>query len=434
MVVPFRLIAFGCAIALAMLAVRPVAADEFVSGHFKGNGTFVEPYMRSSRDGIFSNNYSTKGNVNPWNGKPGTRVTPPNHSPSYFTAPSYSAPSYANVPSHYVAPSYSPAYVPPVDDSEAREAKRWAAEAARAAQIAAAARQFSEAKAQALATAKQNSEQRRKAFSAELDSERSTAAADIETRKAKLVADYGQSEPAAVESDKAELRTRYRELIELFNQEQIAEDNRFKADIERQRQQLQAASDASEARAVAIFGRAKDGGTQLSPAEISEYLRRYDAIQRRIAEHNTSAWPDQTKSAARATAIVNAELNSRVATRLKQRDQQLSAIRAAREQELSQRIAKLESEFERAEAERFAADQERAERRFLAYVHGGSIDSALKAEPVAYNYPATSSQSTNGAAVTVAVVAGLGLLLALGAVLSARSKPTDFRPSPPDKR
>jgi hypothetical protein len=65
-----------------------------VRGYTRSNGTSVAPYHRTHRDNIFSNNWSTKGNVNPYTGQPGTRVTPPR---------SYSGPSY---------PSYSPSYSP----------------------------------------------------------------------------------------------------------------------------------------------------------------------------------------------------------------------------------------------------------------------------------------------------------------------------------
>lgn len=48
-----------------------------VEGHTTKNGTYVPPHERSRPDGNFSNNWSTKGNVNPYTGKEGTRVTPP---------------------------------------------------------------------------------------------------------------------------------------------------------------------------------------------------------------------------------------------------------------------------------------------------------------------------------------------------------------------
>ena len=50
-----------------------VAADVFVPGYLKGNGTYVQPHYRSDPDGIRSNNWSYRGNRNPYTGKIGRR-------------------------------------------------------------------------------------------------------------------------------------------------------------------------------------------------------------------------------------------------------------------------------------------------------------------------------------------------------------------------
>lgn len=47
-----------------------------VNGYFRSNGTYVAPHYQSSPDSSFYNNWSTKGNVNPYTGKAGTRVSP----------------------------------------------------------------------------------------------------------------------------------------------------------------------------------------------------------------------------------------------------------------------------------------------------------------------------------------------------------------------
>lgn len=44
-----------------------------VSGYTKSNGTYVAPSHRTSADSIKSNNWSTKGNINPYTGKLGTK-------------------------------------------------------------------------------------------------------------------------------------------------------------------------------------------------------------------------------------------------------------------------------------------------------------------------------------------------------------------------
>lgn len=48
------------------------AAAERVNGYFRSNGTYVQPYYRSTSDSNAYNNYSTKGNINPYTGKEGT--------------------------------------------------------------------------------------------------------------------------------------------------------------------------------------------------------------------------------------------------------------------------------------------------------------------------------------------------------------------------
>jgi len=44
-----------------------------VRGHTRRDGTYVAPHHRTNPDGNRSNNWSTKGNQNPYTGKPGTR-------------------------------------------------------------------------------------------------------------------------------------------------------------------------------------------------------------------------------------------------------------------------------------------------------------------------------------------------------------------------
>ena len=78
------------------LMISAASADEFVSGYFRQNGTYVQPHMRSSPDGNPFNNYSTQGNVNPYTGMVGTHNPYTYGSPS----PSYGIPSYGS-PSPY---------------------------------------------------------------------------------------------------------------------------------------------------------------------------------------------------------------------------------------------------------------------------------------------------------------------------------------------
>jgi len=64
--------------ALALsLAVGVAAADAQGSYHRRGyvtkNGTYVQPSRATRPDSSKMNNWSTKGNVNPYTGKAGTR-------------------------------------------------------------------------------------------------------------------------------------------------------------------------------------------------------------------------------------------------------------------------------------------------------------------------------------------------------------------------
>lgn len=46
-------------------------AHVYVKGYFKSNGTYVMPHYRTSPDHSLFNNWSTKGNFNPYTGKDG---------------------------------------------------------------------------------------------------------------------------------------------------------------------------------------------------------------------------------------------------------------------------------------------------------------------------------------------------------------------------
>jgi tetratricopeptide (TPR) repeat protein len=58
------------------LAVPVYAKSVSVRGYYRKDGTYVRPHMRSSPDGNFWNNWSTKGNVNPYTGEMGTKTSP----------------------------------------------------------------------------------------------------------------------------------------------------------------------------------------------------------------------------------------------------------------------------------------------------------------------------------------------------------------------
>ena len=62
-------------IALAMLAASIVGAlaQTHVNGYYRTDGTYVQPHWRSSPNNTTYDNWSTRGNVNPYTGQAGTR-------------------------------------------------------------------------------------------------------------------------------------------------------------------------------------------------------------------------------------------------------------------------------------------------------------------------------------------------------------------------
>jgi len=66
-----------------------------VKGYYRKDGTYVQPHYRSNPDGNVYNNYSTKGNINPYTGKEGTKN--PTASNLYSAKSSYgSSATYSN--------------------------------------------------------------------------------------------------------------------------------------------------------------------------------------------------------------------------------------------------------------------------------------------------------------------------------------------------
>lgn len=64
-------------IAALLVATASASAQVHVRGYTKKDGTYVAPHMRSSPNSTTLDNYSTKGNVNPYTGEPGTKDPSP---------------------------------------------------------------------------------------------------------------------------------------------------------------------------------------------------------------------------------------------------------------------------------------------------------------------------------------------------------------------
>lgn len=52
---------------------RSKGGDVSVGGHIRKDGTYVQPHMQTAPNSSKLDNFSTKGNVNPYTGKPGTQ-------------------------------------------------------------------------------------------------------------------------------------------------------------------------------------------------------------------------------------------------------------------------------------------------------------------------------------------------------------------------
>ncbi|MEM5439163.1 hypothetical protein [Paraburkholderia diazotrophica] len=57
---------------LLFLSITPSAfADQYVHGYTRRDGTYVNGYHRTEPDYTRNDNYSTRGNFNPYTGEPG---------------------------------------------------------------------------------------------------------------------------------------------------------------------------------------------------------------------------------------------------------------------------------------------------------------------------------------------------------------------------
>ena len=64
-------IIFGLFAGFMFMASNASFADVFVNGYYKSNGTYVQPHYRSDPNSTRLDNWSTRGNINPYTGKRG---------------------------------------------------------------------------------------------------------------------------------------------------------------------------------------------------------------------------------------------------------------------------------------------------------------------------------------------------------------------------
>ena len=63
---------FLTAIITTSLIFSTSVQAEYVSGYTRKDGTYVQPHQRTNSNNTMMDNYSTKGNSNPYTGKAGT--------------------------------------------------------------------------------------------------------------------------------------------------------------------------------------------------------------------------------------------------------------------------------------------------------------------------------------------------------------------------
>ena len=74
---------------IIVLSISDVALAEYVRGYYRKNGSYVSGYNRSNSNSTVADNYSFKGNINPYTGATGTNYYRSSPSSSYFgTSPS----------------------------------------------------------------------------------------------------------------------------------------------------------------------------------------------------------------------------------------------------------------------------------------------------------------------------------------------------------
>jgi hypothetical protein len=65
------LILLLCLICVNISFAQTNSRHVHISGHYRSNGTYVQPYFRTAPNSTNRDNFSTTGNVNPYTGKPG---------------------------------------------------------------------------------------------------------------------------------------------------------------------------------------------------------------------------------------------------------------------------------------------------------------------------------------------------------------------------
>lgn len=91
-----------------LLSATPAIAQgsHYVRGYTTKNGTYVAPHYQTNPNSTTTDNWSTRGNVNPYTGEPGTRNPTPSYSNPYTAPRSSSSSSSPFSPAKTTTPCY----------------------------------------------------------------------------------------------------------------------------------------------------------------------------------------------------------------------------------------------------------------------------------------------------------------------------------------
>jgi hypothetical protein len=97
---------------LVLPAICEAAGRTYVGGYVRKDGTYVPPHYRTTPDASFYNNWSTLGNINPYTGKPGTKIRPNDSSDLSFRPSTVPGFTFAPVPPALEQPASPSAVIP----------------------------------------------------------------------------------------------------------------------------------------------------------------------------------------------------------------------------------------------------------------------------------------------------------------------------------
>jgi hypothetical protein len=66
-----KLLVLILSVSMVLSMVMSVSALRYTRGYYRSNGTYVSPYRSTSPNSYKSDNWSSKGNYNPYTGKKG---------------------------------------------------------------------------------------------------------------------------------------------------------------------------------------------------------------------------------------------------------------------------------------------------------------------------------------------------------------------------